>query len=449
MKKLGIALLILLFAGSAYAQLGTTKATEAIGRMLGPNSLVVFPPFETPPTCNAAAKGGFYRDTDDDNPYYCDGSSWQTLALGSGLTVGTANTIPKWNVTPDDLTDSNILNAGIPAAGAGGSIVSISPTLNAGNSADDDIYILHLDVTNADHSAGLDVAGIFLELNTQDANATESGILFDSSWDWDLNHTAAASIKFTDTIQWAESLSTMKFVIQDVNASNQGSDFVTIAATPVAIDDDTIRMLYINTTGGADHSGGNVYGADVSLSAADAQATEVGVKFSSNWDVVMSIPGGADGRFHWDGAATLELASGNFNINVGALDDSGGTNAFNVVPNSSGYSTYGTALEQTAAVVGAAQNVAVDSAVIRVSAGAGASILTFGGNSQPHRIAIVCDDSNVTITDSDGGGAANTVNLAGATTDFTCTADDVVYLQYLLNPGAGNDRWVEVGRSVN
>lgn len=61
-------------------------------------------------------------------------------------------------------------------------------------------------------------------------------------------------------------------------------------------------------------------------------------------------------------------------------------------------------------------------------------------------MTILCADSNVTIIDSELTGT-NTFNLAGTSTNFVCTANDTLTLQYTATQ-TGPD-WVEVSRSVN
>ena len=74
--------------------------------------------------------------------------------------------------------------------------------------------------------------------------------------------------------------------------------------------------------------------------------------------------------------------------------------------------------------------------------GGGNTIATITGALTGTLLTLIFVDANVTITDNDAH-AANSVDLAGAATDFT-SADDTT-LQLVFN----GTSWYEVSRSVN
>lgn len=68
------------------------------------------PRFATPPTCNNARSGSIYYDTDTNSFLGCDGTSWGALdVVGS---IGTANTIAKFNSGATDFADSLLADNG-------------------------------------------------------------------------------------------------------------------------------------------------------------------------------------------------------------------------------------------------------------------------------------------------------------------------------------------------
>ena len=99
------------------------------------------------------------------------------------------------------------------------------------------------------------------------------------------------------------------------------------------------------------------------------------------------------------------------------------------------------------AVVGASQNLNPISNVVHVSAGAAADVTTLtdplGSQSrnQATIVTFICDDANLTFTDTDAA-TAITMNLAG---NLICSANDTIQLIYDVVV----DKWFEIGRSVN
>lgn len=99
------------------------------------------------------------------------------------------------------------------------------------------------------------------------------------------------------------------------------------------------------------------------------------------------------------------------------------------------------------AVVGASQNINPVSNVVHVSAGAAADVTTLTdplgsqARNQATIVTLICDDANLTFTDTDAA-TANTMNLAG---NLICSANDTLQLIYDVVV----DKWFEVGRSVN
>lgn len=227
---------------------------------------------------------------------------------------------------------------------------------------------------------------------------------------------------------------------------------------------DIVNVLSVALTN-ADHTGGTLNGVNVGVITGDAQATENGIKVGGGWDVgldlsaltaayttiAVKLPQIAAIEWSPSGTSEGQLVTGartyvTNTINgayVYTLEANGGTG---------GEVTW--RLGADLAVVGAAQNINPLSTSVEIGAAAAASVTTItappvSAAANGQTVHLICKDANVTINDSDGAGAANTINLAGAATNFVCSADDVLTLTWIASPGAGNNRWTEVGRSVN
>jgi len=113
----------------------------------------------------------------------------------------------------------------------------------------------------------------------------------------------------------------------------------------------------------------------------------------------------------------------------------------------SGTGVFGYASIGAQSVTGAAQTLTPATQIMRLSAGAAASVLVVSAppGDFPCILTIIFDDANVTMTDSGTGGAAGTMNLNGG--NYVSTADGVLRLLWNNNPAAGNDRWLEISRT--
>ncbi len=73
------------FDYSGQALLGTDakRWTTIYGSILDLSSIVQLEPTDSPPTCDSGTKGAIYYDTSNDQPCYCNGSSWRKITDGT------------------------------------------------------------------------------------------------------------------------------------------------------------------------------------------------------------------------------------------------------------------------------------------------------------------------------------------------------------------------------
>jgi hypothetical protein len=323
-------------------------------------------------------------------------SSWPArgqINLGSGgssLTVGTADIIPKWNSTPDDLVDSAFEDPG------------------------NDAYV------NVGSGFAFRVRAV-----------TTSRHVF-----------SAATGTFNTT-------GYLNIYADQGNGIAQEIDY-TIAAQDGS---DTGRALFIDidNSAGATGSSNLLYGIDIDSITGDAQASEYAINIGSGYDAVLNLAStGGITTIISDDQIYIQTAS-----NQGAVvffDAVLGIRSFlNIDADDTLRGSLGIVHGTDLAIVGAAQTIDPNSEYVEIGAGAGASVTSIANpiNSYGIRLTLFCKDANVTINDSDQAGAANTIDLAGAATNFTCSDGDTLTLAFLTAPGTGNARWVELARSVN
>jgi hypothetical protein len=273
--------------------------------------------------------------SDNDYLTWDNGTSMWIPEAITTFTVGTANTIPKWNGTPDDLTDSNLLNAGVPAAGASGNVLTLDATYNAMDGSDT-VAGLYLDATNydsADHTGSTNVFSmLYIEGITQDGQASEYGIYIADGWDNPIYFAGASDI-VTGAGQVYYGSTTGTFIrVGSTNIGNytngsgvnsakfqvgsaslhKGTHYVQIVPASIGTMDgsDTTRGLYLDLDSNApDHTGSSnfFYGLDITGITGDADATEGAINIGAGWDHGLSISA--------DGSATTN------NIALGASQD--------------------------------------------------------------------------------------------------------------------------------
>jgi hypothetical protein len=216
------------------------------------------------------------------------GGAW--LTFGTMPLGGLTNDfVPVWNGTTTALEDSSIRSVGVPAAGAGGSIVDITETLLAMDN-NDDTNGLFLDFTNANHTgANNTFRGLHVDGITADAQATESAIYIGSGWDRDIEFEDTAEVIFlpsTFDLILGTTSPGAQFEFTDVNAAGAGSNLLTISGTLGIMDDgtDLVRGLYVNLTN-VNHTNGFMYGLDVGGITPDANSGEFAIGIQTGWDV--------------------------------------------------------------------------------------------------------------------------------------------------------------------
>jgi hypothetical protein len=210
-----------------------------------------------------------------------------------------------------------------PAAGTSGDLVVIAPTLLAMDSGGDLIRVLYLNITNADHTAAGELYGLYLGLDSDDAEANEYAIGFDSSWDVDL------SFANNDGITMQDFGGSTSFTFRDVLAAGTTTNITRIVAALNALDGagDYVRGIQLDLTN-ADHSAGNVYGIDLDIDAGDAEASEYAIHITDNWDVeiygddevIITAADGMNLNYRSGGVFSIKEGGNNIISHSGSLD---------------------------------------------------------------------------------------------------------------------------------
>ena len=397
-----------------------------------------FPKLSAPYTCSAGREGRVYYDMDVDTPYWCDDTNWVSF---TGLSIaGTYPFIPRFNSTGLNIEDSDLRNTGLPAAGASGNILDLTKTINAMDGSDT-VVGLRIDLTNASHSGASNVLqGIAPRLlGGGSANATETAYGAGSGWDYFLNNTILQVINANVT---AGASGALILGTTTLNAMD-GNDVVTGFRSEI-------------NTATANHTGANnfVYGFRAILAGTpDADATYAAINIADNgteWGQGIRFDHGMDSPY-------LYAARTNATNPVILFDSSFETSSIVFRGNAATRMAFQGGSELThlmgtdLSLAGTTLTIDPDANVVEVF-GDGAdtvSIITAPtATSNTERVTFICQDADVTFIDAGAGGAAGTINLAGAA-DFVCSADDTLTLAYYVTPVSGNARWVEVSRSVN
>ena len=213
--------------------------------------------------------------------------------------------------------------------------------------------------------------------------------------------------------------------------------------------EDTINGINIAITN-ANHTGGTLNAINVAAITGDAQATENGITVAAGYDYGINLTAfAADNtippiyladaaRVRWNGAAVIQT-------NVGyafRIIDADGNIMFSRLSDTTS-SVGGHRIGTAVAVVGADQAITAPANVFHASAGAAASVATIVDptDAMAAQITVICNDANLTFTNTDAGGA-NTLDLVAS---FVCSIHDTLSMVYDVT----NDRWLEVARSVN
>ncbi len=116
MKKAILALLVGAFVGFILPASGqneqrgdpySTEAGQWMEQAFNPSGVIVYPNFTAAPyTCAAGFYGGYYYNTTSNLAFVCSSAGW----VAAGVTIGTANTIVKFNAGATDLADSQLVD---------------------------------------------------------------------------------------------------------------------------------------------------------------------------------------------------------------------------------------------------------------------------------------------------------------------------------------------------
>ncbi len=313
--------------------------------------------------------------------------------------------------------------------------------------------VFFIDVINPDHTGTNNfVYGMNFDNITADANAVESAIRIGSGWErgidfTELNNSVIARWPTDWRTSFEDSTNTAALQMWGRGSANpsviatgrlNGTVSDTIlqveTSTHQAMDgNDTQRYLHIEAQN-ADHTGTNnfLYAIDIDSITGDAQATEAAIRINNGWDYELEFENNPVIR--WNTNQSLVFST---------------STALNLILTETAIPGFGMSVDR--AIVGSAQNLGPTGIVVEATAASAADVTTITppASDTTNLLTIVCADSNLTFNDSDAAGAANTLNLAGAATNFTCSADDTLTLAWVEGIGTGNDRWLEVGRSVN
>lgn len=466
----------------------------------------------TRPPCDSTAIGIPLWDTTLGAGYLCDGATFLAVTAAAGVPIlfadGTEaapgiaflldtntgiyrSTADEIDFTAGGKTIFFIANA--PDAGVGEAIVSLGVALNAMNGADTTDYF-RIVPANANHTGtGNTLNLLHINTVTGDANSNLNGILIDT-----LTGTTGAASETENAIQvgtgWDAAINfigTDNFFTLPTNGNLRvrsvgGSDLALFNANTVV----GTTLITLGTNGGLPITiGGNAVRIVESLLAMDGSDTERGLWIdilnanhtgTGNTVNILNIEGtflnpltgdansnlnainigaltgttGAAGEREdaitigtgWDS----HISSGdNIRLSVGAVSNSvtfgstTGAAVFTINMNQEVTLTNGSAI----AVVGAAQTINPDAWIQRVSAAAAADVTLIAappGTNTVATLTLICTDANLTFTD-DTTNALNGLEMSG---NFVCSAEDTItFARYV--PASGNNRWVEVERSVN
>jgi hypothetical protein len=423
-----------------------TNITLASGQLLLPNGAVGTPSLSF---TNGTTDGIYHSGTDmffamNGAAVFRQTDTYMYVGTGIGWTGDTDSVL--YRIGADNIG----LNVGgalvmdwenTNAAGAGADLVTISSTLGAMDSADDVVRGLWVDLVNANHTNG-SFYGIAIDDMTPDANANEYAIYIETTWDIDLVGQTELNLAAT------AGGGTVNLDLENSNAAGAGADLLTLSTTLNIMDDDadTVRGIFVDLTN-ANHTSAvsypSVYGIDVDTITGDANANEVAYVSRAGWDVHYAAIGDST-RIGFPSNNSLIIGPASTVVGYQTLffinHETGGTGV-----------EYGSTAGNDRAVVGNGQTVNPLGDVFEISAAAAAdvTVITAPGSSIAERLTIICKDANVTLNDSDLAGAAATMNLQGAATNFTCSEGDTITLVYNASPGSGNARWEEIARSVN
>jgi hypothetical protein len=289
-----------LFVAPIEAQRGDlygARALQSLEQAFKTTGVLTFPNYAAAPVaCNAANLGVYYYDTALTEARVCGGAGPAWVGIGAGLTVGTAQTIPRWNAVPDDLEDTYLTENDVPAAGAGGDVLTQAYTLNIMDGADVTRGFF-IDPTSADHVGGPNTNTFYaIEIDNivNDDDTIEYAVAIDTGWDVDV-------YGLTDTLHLGSAVQMTAivddtggeiFTVDSSHAAGGSNDWVEIVANVAIMDGvgvggDVARGIFLDMSN-ANHTdagtGNVVYGLDIDGIVGDPQATETAINIGDGWD---------------------------------------------------------------------------------------------------------------------------------------------------------------------
>jgi len=198
-----------------------------------------------------------------------------------------------WNAVPDDLVDSSFVNAGVPAAGASGNIMTLYETVNAMDN-NDTITGLDIQLTNANHTGANNfMHGLRIWGTIGDPQANEWAIeAGGAGWDASVfgNTTVlmlGSTLDIVSIVDYANYGAVFQFdTLAVAGASHTAAFFAPTLAIMNGADTSIGFYLSITT---ADHVGGpntnNLYGINIEDIVNDDDTIEFAIVTETGWDV--------------------------------------------------------------------------------------------------------------------------------------------------------------------
>jgi len=260
--------------------------------------------------------------------YDASTASWISLTPGGSGAALVHDFLPRWDGPNAWFEDSPLRGTGNPAAGASGSLLDLTSTLNAA-AAGNIVNGLFVDLTMGAHTGG-QINGIHIDGITGTA-ATESALYIGAGWDRDIEFEDTAEVVFlpaTFDFVLGTTAPGTQFWLRDTDAFQEYSE---IALTvPVMNGTDTEIGLTIDIEN-ADHTGAtNILRAlYIDGITADAQATERAITIGHDWDRDIQLNNTTRGELGYIDSFRIVDEDAGFLFDFGN-SSARGYNAFNV-----------------------------------------------------------------------------------------------------------------------
>jgi len=160
---------------------------------------------------------------------------------------------------------------------------------------------LYIDIENAVHTGGtingIHIDGVAPQVSAERAiqidSGWDTGIRFDNSGAFEISFAAADSgISYVDSLRFQDGGGAAVLTLRDVPAAGTANDLMELDVTLSAMDGagDIFQGFFVDITS-ADHTNGSLYGVNVDLDVADAQATETAYLATGAWDYTLRQTG--------------------------------------------------------------------------------------------------------------------------------------------------------------